>query len=118
MDQEIGHKTISEAIGADHQYMDLCGEQLKNAKTHQEQINWRNQLTWTFARHAISEELTMYPAMERVLGAAGKEMTDTDLKQHQAVSDTLSTSGSSTAQRLMKPRGCCKDEKLMLMVSR
>lgn len=94
MDQEIGHKTISEAIGADHQYMDLCGQQLKDAKTHEEQINWRNQLTWTFARHAISEELTMYPAMEHHLGEAGKEMTATDLKQHQAVRYTLQHSTS------------------------
>jgi hypothetical protein len=46
---------------------------------------WRNQLVWTFARHAISEELTMYPTMVEKLGEEGKKMTETDLEQHQAV---------------------------------
>lgn len=85
MNQDVTHKTISEAIGADHQYIDLCGTELKNARTHSDQVKWRNQLVWTFARHAISEELTMYPAMEKHLGEAGREMTSTDLEQHQAV---------------------------------
>ena len=43
-------------------------------------------LVWNLARHAISEELTVYPAMEKHLGEKGKELTKTDFAQHQAVS--------------------------------
>jgi len=77
--------TISEAIGNDHKYLDHCADMLKAAKTEQEQIEWRNQLTWTLARHAISEELTLYPSMEEKLGAEGLELTNVDRAQHQAV---------------------------------
>lgn len=85
MEQDIGHKTISEAVGADHQYMDLCFDTLRAAKSLDEQVRWRNQLTWTFARHAISEELTWYPEMEKLFGEKGVKMAETDREQHQAV---------------------------------
>lgn len=89
MEQEIGSKTISEAVGTDHQYMDLIITTLKEAKTNEDRIKWRNQLTWTFARHAISEELTWYPAMEKLFGQKGKEMADLDREQHQAIKEDL-----------------------------
>lgn len=89
MDQDVTHKLISEAIGADHQYIDLCATELRNATTNDDKIRWRNQITWTFARHAISEELTMYPALEKHLGLQGKELVAVDLEQHQAVRISL-----------------------------
>jgi hypothetical protein len=52
-------------------------------------IKWRNALTWNLARHAISEELTVYPAMEKFLGAEGKALAAEDFEQHQAVSSPL-----------------------------
>lgn len=78
--------TISEAIGADHGAIDLYAENIKNASTSQEKIEWRNQFTWALARHAVSEELTMYPVMEKKLGQKGKELADVDREQHMAVS--------------------------------
>ncbi len=78
--------TISQAIGDDHKGIDRYIDELKAAKTLQEQIEWRNALAWRLARHAISEELTMYPAMEKYMGAEGLELTNTDREQHQAVS--------------------------------
>lgn len=77
--------SISEALGDDHKGLDSYAYQLKAAKTLQEQIEWRNAFTWRLARHAISEELTVYPAMEKHLGAEGVELTNTDRDQHQAV---------------------------------
>lgn len=78
-------RTISEAIGADHGAIDVYSDNIKTASTLQEKIEWRNQFTWALARHAVSEELTLYPVMEKKLGQKGKEMADVDREQHMAV---------------------------------
>jgi hypothetical protein len=77
---------ISEALGQDHQYLDECYEKLKSASCTDDKIKWRNMLTWNLARHTTSEELTVYPAMEKWLGEDGKALTKEDFAQHQAVS--------------------------------
>ena len=79
------YPTISEAIGADHARLDQYYENLKNAPDLQSKIEWTNQLTWALARHAISEELTWYPAMEKHMGQEGVDMINLDRQQHQAV---------------------------------
>ena len=79
-------RTISEAIGADHGAIDVYAENMKTVGTLEEKVQWRNQFTWALARHAVSEELTMYPVMEEKLGQKGKELTDVDREQHMAVS--------------------------------
>ncbi|MCJ1438833.1 hypothetical protein MMC27_008223 [Xylographa pallens] len=81
--------TLSEAIGADHARLDYCYEQLKAAPSLPRRIEWRNQLAWNLARHAISEELTWYPAIERLLGAEGTDIVNLDRAQHQAVKEDL-----------------------------
>jgi hemerythrin superfamily protein len=77
--------TISDAIGADHKDIDATHDKLVAAKDLQSKIEWRNQLVWRLARHAISEELTLYPAMEKHLGELGTKLTNEDRAQHQAV---------------------------------
>lgn len=79
-------RTISEAISADHSAIDVYAENIKTASTLQEKIEWRNQFTWALARHAVSEELTLYPVMEEKLGQMGKELADVDREQHTAAS--------------------------------
>ena len=79
-------RTISEAIGADHGAIDQYAENIKTASTVQEKIEWRNQFTWALARHAVSEELTLYPVMEEKLGQEGTQLADVDREQHMAVS--------------------------------
>lgn len=78
-------ETISDAIAADHHSFDEYADYLKTATDDAEKVRWRNQLTWTVARHAISEELTLYPAMEKHLGEEGVRLSKTDKEQHQAV---------------------------------
>nr|POF27593.1 putative hemerythrin-like protein [Quercus suber] len=82
-------ETISEAIGADHHSFDVYAEQIRKAQNDADKIKWRNQLTWTVARHAISEELTLYPAMEKHLGEIGVQLAKTDKEQHGAVKKDL-----------------------------
>ncbi|KAI4119157.1 MAG: hypothetical protein LQ338_007315 [Usnochroma carphineum] len=81
--------TISEAIGEDHKALDLYAENIRSARSTEDKIKWRNQFTWALARHAISEELTMYPAMEKHLGEEGLRLTNKDREQHQAVKEDL-----------------------------
>lgn len=78
-------KLLSEAIGADHDEFDVLYENIKNATDDAAKVRWRNQLTWTVARHAISEELTWYPAMAKHLGEEGVRLAKTDKEQHQGV---------------------------------
>ncbi|KAL8766363.1 MAG: hypothetical protein Q9209_006833 [Squamulea sp. 1 TL-2023] len=78
-------QTISEAISADHKLLDQYADKIRSSTSLDDKIKWRNQLTWALARHAISEELTMYPAMEKHLGEEGMQLTNTDRDQHQAV---------------------------------
>ena len=77
--------TISEAIGNDHKAIDSYAEHIKSSTSLDDKAKWRNQFTWALARHAISEELTMYPAMEKHMGQEGLDLTNVDRQQHQAV---------------------------------
>ena len=82
-------ETISEAIAADHASFDEYAGYLRSANDDAEKVRWRNQLTWTVARHALSEELTLYPAMEKHLGDEGVRLAKTDKEQHQGVCVTF-----------------------------
>ncbi|KAL8887063.1 MAG: hypothetical protein Q9215_005323 [Flavoplaca cf. flavocitrina] len=81
--------TISEAISGDHKSLDEYADRIRSSTSLEDKTKWRNQLTWALARHAISEELTMYPAMEKHLGEEGVLLTNTDREQHQAVKEDL-----------------------------
>jgi len=60
------------------------------------QARWANQLRWEIARHAVGEEIIVYPLMEKHLGAEGLKLTDHDREEHQHVKETLSTLESMT----------------------
>ena len=47
------------------------------------QTRWARQLTWEVARHAVGEEIVVYPLMEKHLGDKGRELADHDRKEHQ-----------------------------------
>lgn len=76
-------QTISEAVSGDHKSLDEYADQIRLSTSLEDKTKWRNQLTWALARHAISEELTMYPAMEKHLGEEGVQLTNTVREQHQ-----------------------------------
>ncbi|KAG4435502.1 hypothetical protein IFR05_009001 [Cadophora sp. M221] len=81
---------ISQAISQDHRYLDECYDKLKAASTTEDKLKRRNILVWNLARHAISEELTVHPAMEEYLGEKWEELARTDFQHHQAVKRDLS----------------------------
>ena len=48
-----------------------------------EQSRWARQLTWEIARHAVGEEIVVYPLMEELMGEEGRKLTDQDRADHQ-----------------------------------
>lgn len=60
-------------------------DQYKRAKERGDadaQARWTRQLTWEIARHAVGEEIVVYPLMEKHLGQQGKELADHDREEH------------------------------------
>ena len=43
---------------------------------------WARQLIWEVARHAVGEEIVVYPLMEQHLGEEGKRLADEDREAH------------------------------------
>jgi len=58
-------------------------EYVKNQGNPDAQARWARQLTWELARHAVGEEIVVYPLMEKHLGAEGKKLADEDRADHQ-----------------------------------
>lgn len=61
-------------------------DQYKRAKERGDvdaQTRWYHQLRWEIARHAVGEEIVVYPLMEKYLGEKGKKLADHDREEHQ-----------------------------------
>jgi hemerythrin superfamily protein len=86
-------QTLLQAVTEDHQEMYEYHEkylEAKKANNLDEQKRWVRQMIWVIARHAVSEELVVYPLMEKHLGAKGKEWADKDREEHHEVKKLLS----------------------------
>ena len=60
-------------------------DQYKRARTRGDvdaQGRWARQLIWEIARHAVGEEIVVYPLMERHLGEKGKQLAAHDREEH------------------------------------
>ena len=53
------------------------------------QARWAHQLIWEIARHAVGEEIVVYPLMEQHLGQQGRELADEDRTQHGIIKQDL-----------------------------
>ncbi|KGO73096.1 hypothetical protein PITC_098270 [Penicillium italicum] len=79
---------ISEAIRDDHRRLESCYNIIVNSEDEDEQTRFQNQFTWELARHAIAEELVVFPALEK-LRSDGKEKIDDDRREHSALKEML-----------------------------
>ncbi|KAJ2933032.1 hypothetical protein H1R20_g4061, partial [Candolleomyces eurysporus] len=78
------------AVADDHQEMyEYYDQYVKNAGKPDAQQRWANQLFWEIARHAVGEEIVIYPLMEKHLGSKGLELADQDREDHQFVKENL-----------------------------
>ena len=55
------------------------------------QARWARQLTWEVARHAVGEEIVVYPLMEKHLGEKGRQLADHDREEHQVCTSSAMT---------------------------
>jgi len=83
-------KTLTGAIKEDHQEMyEYHANYLKAKGDSDAQARWARQLTWEIARHAVAEEIVVYPLMEKHLGPQGLKLADRDRAEHQFVKEQL-----------------------------
>jgi len=91
------HQTLTEAIKEDHQEMYEYHDEYNKAKGNTDaQARWARQLTWEIARHAVAEEIVVYPLMESLLGPQGVKLANNDRTDHQFVKEKLSLLESLT----------------------
>ncbi|KAK4871019.1 hypothetical protein LT330_000256 [Penicillium expansum] len=79
---------ISEAIKDDHRRLESYYNIIMNSEDEDEQTRFQNQFTWELARHAIAEELVVFPALEKAR-SDGKEKIDDDRREHSALKEML-----------------------------
>ncbi|KAF8883419.1 hypothetical protein BD779DRAFT_1443967 [Infundibulicybe gibba] len=101
-------RTLTDAIVEDHQEMyEYYDEYTRATGNVDAQARWANLLSWEIARHAIGEEIVVYPLMEKHLGAKGQQLADQDRADHQVVKNQLYrldslAPGSTEHQGLLK----------------
>jgi len=81
---------LTDGIKEDHQEMYEYYEKYTKATGDKDlQARWAHQLIWEIARHAVGEEIVVYPLMEKHMGAEGLKLADEDRAQHQFVKEKL-----------------------------
>jgi hemerythrin-like domain-containing protein len=83
------HGTVTDALHKDHRDIESYYNEVVNSNDPDHQERFGNQFTWELARHSVAEELIIYPAFEKYLGAKGHEMAESDRKQHHEVKEAL-----------------------------
>ncbi|KAG8955338.1 hypothetical protein FRC04_008689 [Tulasnella sp. 424] len=81
--------TISQEVTQDHRELEEYYNKYQAATTEKEQTEWANQFRWELARHSAGEELVVYPALEKHLGAEGKKIAEEDRAEHQTAKELL-----------------------------
>lgn len=79
---------ISESIKNDHVELKSFADLILKSTDPDEQTRFQNQFTWELARHAVGEELVVYPALEKYL-KDGEEFAERDRREHQSVSSCI-----------------------------
>ncbi|KAI8958604.1 hypothetical protein F5Y11DRAFT_33155 [Daldinia sp. FL1419] len=80
--------SISSVIKQDHRQIEKYFDKIINANDHDTQRRYQNAFVWELTRHAIAEELVVYPSIETGLNN-GQEMADKDRAEHQVTKEQL-----------------------------
>ncbi|KAF7169735.1 hypothetical protein CNMCM5623_002387 [Aspergillus felis] len=79
---------LMDVIKKDHRELEEYYNIIVSSGDTDEQIRFQNKFTWELARHAIGEELVVYPALEKHL-RDGTETADKDRDEHQTIKEKL-----------------------------
>ncbi|KAI1379694.1 hypothetical protein F4677DRAFT_290793 [Hypoxylon crocopeplum] len=80
--------SISSVIRQDHRQIEKYYNKIVNSDDLEEQRQYQNAFVWELARHAIAEELVVYPSLETGVND-GKIMADKDRAEHQVAKEQL-----------------------------
>lgn len=80
--------SISSVIHQDHRQIEKYYNKIVSSKDHDVQRRYQNAFVWELARHAIAEELVVYPSLETGVND-GKVMADKDRAEHQVTKEQL-----------------------------
>ncbi|KAL4908616.1 hypothetical protein BDW74DRAFT_175299 [Aspergillus multicolor] len=80
---------ISTTIAQDHAEIKAIYERIIETASRNEQIRYQNLFVWELARHAVGEELVVYPAFEKHVQYVGAGLATKDREEHQAVKEQL-----------------------------
>lgn len=89
---------VSDPIIKDHEELKSSYDKIMNSDNHATLGEYQNQFVWELARHSISEEIVVYPAMEKHV-PNGKEMAEKDRQEHRAVRLTTSVCARTEGTR-------------------
>ncbi|KAI5809213.1 hypothetical protein BZA77DRAFT_288571 [Pyronema omphalodes] len=76
--------SLTDTIKHDHRELETYSSNILNAKDNDTKVRWQNQFVWELCRHAIAEELVVYPAIDKYV-PNGTEVADKDRASHQKV---------------------------------
>ncbi|KAL6872230.1 hypothetical protein HDV57DRAFT_520362 [Trichoderma longibrachiatum] len=79
---------ISDAIVKDHRELEDYYNRITQSRDLDEQTRYQNQFVWELARHSISEELVVYPVLEKSI-INGQQIAQKDREEHQKVKEKL-----------------------------
>lgn len=82
------HVRILPALAHDHRELESHSRRIMNSTDADEQTRFQNQFTWELARHAIGEELVIYPAIAKHI-KDGQHIADKDRDEHQSIKEQL-----------------------------
>lgn len=75
---------LSDVLQRDHREIESYYDLILASTDAAERREYQNQFTWELARHAIGEELVVYPAFEKYI-SDGAALAKKDRAQHQEV---------------------------------
>jgi hemerythrin-like domain-containing protein len=84
------HVRILQAVRHDHRELASHSHKILNSTDPDEQTRYQNQFTWELARHAIGEELVVYPAIAKHVNK-GQAIADKNRAEHQVLKEQLKT---------------------------
>ncbi|KAI0838267.1 hypothetical protein F5Y06DRAFT_53718 [Hypoxylon sp. FL0890] len=80
--------SISSVIKEDHREIERYYDKIVKSNDPDTQRRYQNAFVWELTRHAIAEELVVYPMMETGV-SNGKQIADKDRAEHQVTKEAL-----------------------------
>ncbi|KAJ9635764.1 hypothetical protein H2199_008116 [Coniosporium tulheliwenetii] len=81
--------TLQTAVVQDHAELKRCYDEYKAATADDGKTRWGNAFVWGMTRHALGEELVVYPALDKYLGEEGRHWAAKDRKDAQHLKESL-----------------------------